>query len=107
MLLFVILFNLVITCINCYLVVKLWQLYGSLQQITDQLTNIEQQVGELFSLTRNQILKGQQETAQLRQYYQTLHIQLAIAQKMLRTLKLFWTIGYRLQNFRRLKKKIS
>ncbi|WP_232285712.1 hypothetical protein [Crocosphaera chwakensis] len=96
-----------ITCINCYLVVKLWQLYGSLQQITDQLTNIEQQVGELFALTRDLILRGQQGTVQLRQYYQTLLIQLAIAQKVLRTLKLLWTVWYQLPKFKLLNKKIS
>lgn len=107
MLLFIIIFNLVITCINCYLVVKLWQLYGSLQQITEQLTNIEQEVGELFPLTRDQILKRQQETAQLRQYYQTLLVQVAIAQKVLQTLKFLWQVWYRLQSLRLLNKKIS
>ncbi|WP_107669092.1 hypothetical protein [Cyanothece sp. BG0011] len=107
MLLFVIIFNLIITCINCYLVVKLWQLYGSLQQITYQLNNIEQQLGELFALNRDLIVRGQQGTAQLRQYYRSFVIQIAIAQKVLRTLKLLWRVWYRLPNLRQLNKKIS
>lgn len=106
MLLFVIIFNLIITCINCYLVVKLWQLYGSLQQITYQLSNIEQQLGELFSVNRDLLIRGQQKTAQLRQYYQTFVIQIAIAQRLLRQLKLLWRVWSRLHNSSLLSKKI-
>ncbi|ACB50641.1 conserved hypothetical protein [Crocosphaera subtropica ATCC 51142] len=106
MLLFVILFNLVITCINCYLAVKLWQLYGSLKQITYQLTNIEQQMNELFSLAPDLMLKGQQGTVQLRQFYQKFLVQLAIAQRVFETVKLLWKVWYRVSNSRLLSKKI-
>ena len=98
MLLFIIIFNLVITCINFYLVLKLWILYNSLKKITSDLTNLEQQINELFSVLPDIILKGQQGTAQLRQFYQRFLKQLAIAQRLFRNLRLLLKIWYRLEN---------
>ncbi|MDJ0597461.1 MAG: hypothetical protein QNJ37_01240 [Crocosphaera sp.] len=98
MLLFVIIFNLVITCINCYLVFKLWQSYLSLQQLTYQLTDIEQQLNKLLSASPDLILRGQQRTAQLRKLYKKFLMQLAIAQKVFRSLKFVWKVWYRIQN---------
>ena len=96
MLLFIIIFNLVITCINFYLVLKLWILYTSLKKITSDLTNIEVQINELFSQAPGIILRGQRGTAQLRQLYLRFLQQLAIAQKLLRNFKLLLKVWSRL-----------
>ena len=98
MLLFIIIFNLVITCINCYLLLKLWKLYNSLKKITSDLINLEEQINELFSILPDLILRGQQGTTQLRQFYQTFLRQLAIAQRLFRRLRLLLKIWYRLDN---------
>ena len=98
MLLFIIAFNLVITCINCYLVIKLWTLYDSLKKITSDLISLEQQIDELFSGIRNLMLKGQNKTVKVRQIYQKFIIQLAIAKTLLRNLRLLLKIWYRLEN---------
>ncbi len=98
MLLFIIIFNLFITCINCYLLLKLWKLYNSLKKITSDLINLEAQINELFSVLPDLILRGQQGTTQIRQFYQKLLKQLAIGQKLFRRLRLLLKIWYRLDN---------
>ncbi|MDJ0729073.1 MAG: hypothetical protein QNJ33_03690 [Crocosphaera sp.] len=98
MLLFIIIFNLVITCINCYLVLKLWKLYNSLKKITHDLIHLEEQINELFSLVPDVILRGQQGMAGLRQFYQKFLIQLGMVQKVFRNLKLLLKVWYRLDN---------
>ncbi len=98
MLLFIIVFNLFITFINCYLLLKLWVLYNSLKKITSDLINLEKQLNELFSVLPDLVLKGQEKTAELRQFYQKFLRQLAIAQKLFRNLQLLLSIWYRLEN---------
>ncbi|MDJ0662307.1 MAG: hypothetical protein QNJ42_22885 [Crocosphaera sp.] len=98
MLLFVIIFNLVITGINCYLVIKLWQLYSDLKEVTHQLTKIERQIPQTLALIREQIFGGQQKTAQLRELYQQFLRQVVIAQRLFRRLKWLWKVWYRIQN---------
>ena len=98
MLFLIIIFNLFITCINCYLLLKLWVLYNSLRKITSDLINLEKQIDELFSVLPYLVLRGQEITAELRQFYQRFLRQLAIAQKLFRNLQLFLKIWYRLEN---------
>ncbi len=92
MLLFVILFNLLLTLLNCYLLVQLLKLYGFLKNVTDGLTIIEQQFNEILTVTPVMLLKGQKNTSQLRQYYQKLLRQLTIIQTVVKTIKLFWKL---------------
>ena len=98
MLFLIIIFNLFITCINCYLLLKLWVLYNSLRKITSDLIHLEKQIDELFSVLPYLVLRGQETTAELRQFYQRFLRQLAIAQKLFRNLQLFLKIWYLLEN---------
>ncbi|MDJ0579843.1 hypothetical protein [Crocosphaera sp.] len=98
MLFFIIIFNLFITFINCYLLLKLWVLYNSLKKITSELINLEKQLNQLFYILPDLVLKGQEKTAELRQFYQKFLRQLAIAQKLFRNLQLLLRIWYRLEN---------
>ncbi len=98
MLLFIIIFNLVITGINCYLVLQLWKLYDFLKKITSDLIELEQQMNELLAEVPDLILEGQQQTVQVRQFYQRFLIQLGTAQKIFKRLKLVWKVWYRLGN---------
>ena len=98
MLLFIIIFNLFITFINCYLLLKLWILYNSLKKITSDLIHLEKQINELFSVLPDLVLRGQEKTAELREFYQRFLRQLAIAQKLFRNLQLLLKIWYRLEN---------
>ncbi|MGK7880920.1 MAG: hypothetical protein AB4060_12585 [Crocosphaera sp.] len=77
---------------------KLWVLYNSLKKITSDLINLEKQLNELFSVLPDLVLKGQEKTAELRQFYQKFLRQLAIAQKLFRNLQLLLRIWYRLEN---------
>ncbi len=95
MLLFVIILNLVLTFINCFLVVKIWKLYCFLKNVTYQLTYIEQQLDEIFSVAPDLILRGQQGASQLRKNYQKLLIQLKISQNVFRSLKFLGNLWYR------------
>ncbi|MDJ0845563.1 MAG: hypothetical protein QNJ08_15130 [Crocosphaera sp.] len=87
------------TGLNCYLVVKLWQSYHYFKEISHQLTNVEAEMTQALALVPDQILKGQQSTAQLRLFYQKCLMQLAIAQKLLRRLQFAWKVWHRIQKF--------
>ncbi len=98
MLLFIIILNLVITCISCYLVLQLWKVYNFLKKITSELIELEQQMNELLAEVPNLILAGQQQTIQVRQFYQKFLIQLGTTQRIFKRLKLLWTVWYRFGN---------
>lgn len=95
MLLFVIILNLILTFINFFLVVKIWKFYCFLKNVTYQLTYIEKQLDEIFSVAPHLIFKGQQGTSQLRKNYQKLLIQLKISQNVFRSLKFLRNLLYR------------
>ena len=95
MLPFVIIFNLLLTSLNCYLLVQLLKFYGVLKDVTNGLVIIEQQFTEMFAIVPPMLLKGQKNTSQLREYYQKLLRQVTIIQTLVKTLKLFWKLRYR------------
>ena len=98
MLLFIIIFNLVITVINCYLLLQLWKLYDFLKKITLDLIELEQQMNELLAEVPALILEGQEKMVQVRQLYQRFLVQLGTAQRIFKRLKLVWKVWYRLGN---------
>ncbi|MEA5510051.1 hypothetical protein VB715_09770 [Crocosphaera sp. UHCC 0190] len=86
MLLFVILFNLVLTLINFYLVWQLRKLSHFLQKFTYQLTRLEQRIHVIFHPAPEIILKGQEGTIYLKKRYQSLKIKLLRLQQALSVL---------------------
>ncbi|MEA5533158.1 hypothetical protein [Crocosphaera sp. XPORK-15E] len=83
MLLFVILFNLVLTLINFYLVWQLGKLSHLLQKVTYRLTILEQRIHVIFYTAPEIILRGQEGTNHLRKSYQSLNIQLIKLQQII------------------------
>ena len=92
MLLFVIIFNLLLTLLNCYLFVQLFKFYAVLKKVTDGLTIMEQQFNQTLTVTPVMLLKGKKNTSQLRQYYQKALRQFTIMQTVVKSLKLFWKL---------------
>lgn len=93
MLLFVIVFNLILTLFNCYLVWQLWKLTCYLGKVTRQLIKIEQQVHQIFSPAPAVMLQVQAGTSECRDSYQHFIRQLEKLQTVVSLMRLlfkFW-----------------
>jgi hypothetical protein len=83
MLIFVLVFNLLLTGFNCYLALRLWQLTHILSKVTKTFTWLESRIHQIMSGAPNIILQGQQGTSTLKQRYQKLNTQLHQVQQVI------------------------
>ena len=95
MLLFVIVFNLILTLFNCYLVWQLWKLTCYLQKATRQLIKIEQQIHRIFDPAPDFILQVQTGTSEYRDNYQHFVRQLKKIQQVLGLMQLLFKLWQR------------
>jgi cell division protein FtsB len=82
MIIFIIIFNLLITLINIYLVLKIWKLRQLLMYVTDALQKSEVNARILFKLAPKLLLKQQQKLVYCRKTYQKLRIQIEQLRKI-------------------------
>lgn len=83
MIIFIIIFNLLITLINIYLVLKIWKLRQLLMNVTDALQKSEVNARILFKLSPKLLLKQQKKLLDRRKNYQKLKIQIEQLRKIL------------------------
>jgi uncharacterized protein YoxC len=92
MIIFVIFCNLLITVINCYLIIKIRQWQRRLTQTGDVLTQVERKVYNILNPAPEIIAKGEQGTDFLRNKIKTLEYQLQSLQKILALLNWSYTL---------------
>ncbi|MGL5805470.1 MAG: hypothetical protein ACRC2R_27905 [Xenococcaceae cyanobacterium] len=83
MIIFIIIFNLLITLINIYLALKIWKLRQLLMQVTDALQKSEVNARILFRLAPKLLLKKQKKLLDCRKNYQKLKIKIEQLRKIL------------------------
>lgn len=83
MLIFVVIFNLVLTLFNLYIVLRLWKLRRLMVRITETLTRLEECIHSIFYNAPQIVFQGQTGTHRLRQSYQSLELQIQQLQKVL------------------------
>jgi hypothetical protein len=76
MLIFVIVFNLVLTLFNLYCAFSLWKLRWQLRKVTGTINYLEDHIHGIFAPAPEIVLKGQQGTSLVRQRYAVLVWQL-------------------------------
>jgi hypothetical protein len=80
---FVVIFNLLLTLVNLYIVFRLWKLWRLLVRITETLTRVERRLHAIFYPAPAFVLQGQTEASHLRQTYQKLEYQLQQLQQVI------------------------
>ena len=93
---FVVIFiNLLLTLLNCYLVIKIWHWRKKMTTITSDLINYESSVKSLLANT-NQILNQQQVNIDhVRQQYQILQLRWQKIRQALVLLRWLYRIGFK------------
>ncbi len=92
MLAFVILANVLLTLLNCYIAFRLYRLRRTLIRVRVTLTRVEQRIHRIFASAPAFVFKGQQGTHSLHQSYQRLAFQLAGLQQSLMTVALIFRL---------------
>ena len=92
MLTFVVIFNLLITLLNLWIIWKIFQMRQVLRRITEALAHIEQRVHAVLYPAPELILRGQTGTHYLRERYLVLGQQLQQLNKILSLLRLGFTL---------------
>ena len=88
MLTFVVIFNLLITLLNLWIIWKIFQMRRMLRRITETLAHIEQRVHSVLYPAPELILRGQTGTHYLRERYLVLEQQLQRLSNILSLLRL-------------------
>jgi Uma2 family endonuclease len=102
-----IVFNLSLTLLNLYIVIRIWQIWRVLVKVTRTLDRVERRIHRIFAPAPEFVLKGQKGTHTLRLRYQRLLIQLAIAGQFLSVISFgvrFWQKQSRRRRYTRSKK---
>ncbi|MEB3312155.1 MAG: hypothetical protein VKJ02_18165 [Snowella sp.] len=92
MLLFVICFNLCLTLLNLYIVVRLWHLQQYLKCLTRTFTKLEKCSHRLLAPAPANLIHMKQGTVKLRRYYQLLARQLMLLESLLQGLQVIRSI---------------
>ncbi len=101
MLLFVICFNLCLTLLNLYIVVRLWHLQQYLKCLTRTFTKLEKCSHRLLVPAPSNLTQMKQGTVQLRRYYHLVARQLMFLESVLQGLqaiRIIWRYQRKLSN---------
>jgi hypothetical protein len=101
MLVFVIAFNLLLTLLNLYIAIRLWQLRRVLARMTRTLTLVERRIHKIFYPAPEIVFKGQQGTYALRLHYQRFLLQL----ELMGQISSFFSLGVRIWRHQLRKKR--
>lgn len=88
--------NLLITLLNTYIAIRIWQLRTIIARITTILLNYEGYFRLLLPILPPALYQGQDNLAQIRQQYQLLQLQ------TLNLRQLFWLLNQSYQIWRRI-----
>ncbi|GAB4233270.1 MAG: hypothetical protein Kow0049_16600 [Stanieria sp.] len=83
MFIFTIIVNFIITLLNLYLAVKIWQLRQKLSLITQELNKCEILIHSLLVTTPNFLIQNKNNLYHFRQKYQLLQLQLKQTQQII------------------------
>jgi hypothetical protein len=90
---FVIIFNLLLTGMNCFLIVKVWQLRQTLGGVTQTLSNLDRDIYNIFHPAPPIIDRGQAGIHNLREVCQKKQRQIEQIQQILTLTALIYRIG--------------
>lgn len=83
MLIFVVIFNLLLSLLNFYIAWRIWKLWRLLVKVTAILNRVERRMQRIFEPAPEIMLRGRKKTSYLKQRYQKLEIQLQQIQQIL------------------------